>query len=65
MLEKEPQNQNDEVLYQLSDLTEIDFTPNDYSVLDDEKGWRFAFIRYYLIVVKDGVIPPKYIQKVK
>lgn len=42
VLEKEPQNQNDEVLYQLSDLTEIDFTPNDYSVLDDEKGWRYS-----------------------
>ncbi|MBR4927334.1 MAG: hypothetical protein IKY98_03300, partial [Alphaproteobacteria bacterium] len=60
-----PQNKNDEGLYKISDLTEIDFTANDYTILDDEKGWRFAFIRYYLIVIKGGVIPPKYIQKVK
>ena len=65
VLEKEPQNKNDEGLYKISDLTEIDFTANDYTILDDEKGWRFAFIRYYLIVIKGGVIPPKYIQKVK
>ncbi len=65
VLEKEPENKNDELLSQLSDLSEIDFSSNDYDVLDDEKGWRFAFIRYYLLVIKEGVIPPKYIKLVK
>ena len=65
VLEKEPKNKNDEELIKLSNLSEIDFTPNDYSILDDKKGWRFAFMRYYFIVVKDGVIPSKYIQQVK
>ena len=64
VLEKEPENKYDEALYKISGLSEIDFTPNDYNILDDEKGWRFAFMRYYLFVVKDGIIPPKYIKKV-
>jgi hypothetical protein len=65
VLEKEPENKNDEALYLLSDLSEIDFTPNDYKILDDEKGWRFAFIRYYLFIIKGGVIPSKYIKLIK
>ena len=65
VLEKEPENKNDEALFKVSDLAEIDFTPNDYTILDDEKGWRFAFMRYYLFVMKDGVIPAKYIKEVK
>ena len=64
-MEKEPENKNDEALYLLSDLSEIDFTPNDYKILDDEKGWRFAFIRYYLFIIKGGVIPSKYIKLIK
>ena len=65
VLEKEPENKYDELLIKLSDISKIDFTPNDYTILDDEKGWRFAFMRYYLLIVKDGVIPPKYIKLVK
>lgn len=65
VLEKAPENKNDELLCKLSDLSEIDFSPNDYDVLDDEKGWRFAFIRYYFLVIKEGVIPPKYIKLAK
>ena len=45
-------------------MAEIDFTPNDYDILDDEKEWRFAFIRYYLLIIKTGVIPPKYLKLV-
>ena len=65
VLEKEPENQDDEALYRLTDLSEIDFTPNDYSILDDAKGRRFAFLRYYLLIVKGGAIPPKYIKLIK
>ena len=64
VLEKEPLNKNDEGLYKISGIKEIDFTPNDYNILDDEKGWRFAFMRYYLLVMKNGIIEPKYLKKV-
>ena len=64
VLEKEPDDKNDEALFKISGLCEIDLTPNDYTILDDKKGWHFAFIRYYLFVIKDGVIPPRYIKKV-
>ena len=64
-LEKRPQNDNDELLLKIAGPSEIDFTPNDYNILDDEKGWRFAFIRFYLLVIKGGIIPPKYIKLLK
>lgn len=63
--EKEPENKNDELLLKISDLSKVDLTPNDYNILDDEKGRRFAFIRYYLFVIKDGIIPPKYIRLIR
>ena len=65
VLEKEPENKNDEALFKVAGLSEIDLTPNDYNILDDAKGWRFAFMRYYLFVVKDGIIPPKYIRLIQ
>ncbi len=55
----------DEVLQKLSGIEDIDFSPIDWSICDDEAGRRFAYVRYYLIVVKGGVIAPKYIQKEK
>jgi len=64
-LEQKPENESDELLCKISDLSQVDFTPNDYSILDDEKGWRFAFMRYYLFVIKGGVIPPKYLKVIK
>ena len=64
VLEKEPENKNDEALYKIAGLSEIDLTTNDYEILDDEKGWRFAFMRYYLFIIKDGIIPAKYIKKI-
>ena len=65
LLDAQPENKWDELLVKLNDLSEIDLTPNDYTILDDEKGWRFAFMRYYLFIIKDGIIPPKYIRLVK
>lgn len=53
----------DEILQKLNGIKDIDFSPIDWSVCDDELGRRFAWVRYYLIVVKDGVIPPKYLKK--
>lgn len=53
----------DEILQKLSGINDIDYSPIDWSICDDESGRRFAYVRYYLIVVKDGVIPPKYLIK--
>lgn len=51
----------DEGLIKLNDYTCISQDPVNWSVCNDEMGRRFAFVPYYLIIVKDGVIPPKYI----
>lgn len=54
----------DEILQKLNSIEDIDYTPIDWSICDDELSRRFAWIRYYLIVVKGGIIPPKYLQKI-
>lgn len=51
----------DEVLQKISGVEKIDYSPIDWSVCNDELGWRFAFVRYYLMVIKGGFIPTKYI----
>ena len=43
-------------------IDDIDYSPIDWSVCDDELHRRFAYVRYYLIVVKGGVIEPKYLK---
>ena len=43
-------------------IDDIDYSPIDWSVCDDKLERRFAFVRYYLIVVKDGIILPKYLK---
>ena len=53
----------DEMLYKLSDTRLIDASPVDWSVCDDSLGRRFAYVRYYLLIVKDGIIPPRFIKK--
>ena len=51
----------DEELIKLNSINDIDWSPIDWSICDDETGRRFAFVRYYLIIVKGGIIPPKYL----
>lgn len=51
----------DEILQKLDGIKDIDYSPIDWSVCDDKLGRRFAWVRYYLIVVKGGIIPPKYL----
>lgn len=58
-LEKE--NYSDEVLVKLNNIKDIDYSPIDWEVCNDELRHRFAYVRYYLIVVKNGIIPPKYL----
>lgn len=57
------QNPNDEILLEIKGIDEIDFSPVDWSICNDELGYRFAFVRYYMLIIKDGVIPPEYLQK--
>ena len=52
----------DEILQKLSGIEEIDYSPIDWNVCDDKLQRRFAYVRYYLIAVKGGAIPPKYIK---
>ncbi len=59
VLEKAPENKSDECLCKISSIAEIDFTPKNYDILDDEKGWRFAFFGYCLLIIKGGVLPLK------
>ena len=54
----------DEIYIKLNSVNDIDYSPIDWSICDDEKGWRFAFVRYYLLTIKGGIIPPKYLEKV-
>lgn len=53
----------DERLVKLSSINDIDTSPVDWSVCDEKLGLRFSVVPYYLIVIKGGIIPPKYINK--
>lgn len=54
----------DEVLKKLAGIEAIDYSPVDWTVCNDELGRRFAFVPYYLIIVKGGIIPPAYLSKI-
>lgn len=53
----------DEILIKLNSIEDIDYSPVDWSVCDENLGLRFSVVPYYLIIVKGGIIPPKYITK--
>ena len=53
----------DEILVRLDSINDIDTSPIDWSVCDEKLGLRFSVVPYYLIMIKDGIIPPKYITK--
>ena len=53
----------DERLVKLNSIYDIDTSAVDWSVCDEKLGLRFSVVPYYLIVIKGGVIPPKYITK--
>ena len=55
----------DERLVKLNSINDIDTSAVDWSVCDEKLGLRFSVVPYYLIVIKGGVIPPKYIKKEK
>ena len=51
-----------EIFYQVK-ADEIDFSALDWHKVDVKKGLLYAVIRHYMIVLKNGIIPPKYITK--
>ncbi len=57
------QNTFDEILFKLNDTDEISTSPVDWNACNDKLGRRFAYVRYYLIIIKGGIIPPQYITK--
>lgn len=50
-----------EKIYGIASINDIDTSPVDWSVCDEKLGLRFSVVPYYLIVIKGGIIPPKYI----
>ena len=56
-------NTLDKVLIQIKDLNEIDYSSINWDIMDDKKEHRFAFIPYYLLIIKGGIISPTYIKK--
>ena len=56
----------DEYLIKLNSVEDIDFNyAQTFDKCDDDKGLRMAPLRFYVLVIKDGIIPPQYITKLK
>ena len=56
----------DEYLIKLNSIDDIDLSyKQTFDACDDSKGLRMAPLRFYLVVVKGGVVPPEYIKQVK
>ena len=62
-LDKELVKDVDEQLIKLNSVNDIDTSSVDWTVCDEKLGLRFSVVPYYLIVVKGGIIPPRYIRK--
>lgn len=45
-------------------LNQIPTDPVDWTVCDDATGRRFAFVPFYFLIMKKGVIPPSYLKKI-
>ena len=55
----------DEPLIKLKSVKEIDCKYHQtWDVCDDSLGLRMVPLQYYVLVIKNGVIPPKYLRKV-
>ena len=53
----------DEKIYQVTP-DKISFSPLPWHLCSKEKGLFFGVIRHYFLVMKGGVIPPKYLMRV-
>lgn len=47
------------------EASQIDFTPLPWHMCSKKRGVFFGVIRHYFLVMKEGLIPPKYITKIK
>ena len=55
----------DEYLIKLNSIEDIDLNyKQTFDKCDDSKGLRMAPLRFYLLIIKGGVIPPEYIRQV-
>lgn len=45
-------------------LNQIPTDPVDWTVCDDAAGRRFAFVPFYFLIMKKGVISPSYLKKI-
>ena len=55
----------DESLFPLQGIEEIDYNYHQtWDLCDDSKGLRMGPLRFYVLVIKGGVIPPKYLNKI-
>ncbi|MBQ3696026.1 MAG: hypothetical protein II938_03555 [Alphaproteobacteria bacterium] len=55
----------DESLIKLKSVKDIDYKYHQtWDLCDDSKGLRMAPLQFYVLIVKDGIIPPKYLRKV-
>ena len=53
----------DEYLIKLNSIEDIDLNyKQTFDKCDDSKGLRMAPLRFYVLVIKNGIIPPKYIK---
>ncbi len=55
-------NNADEFLIKLYGIDDISKYPIDWSLCNDRLHHRFEFVPYYLLVIKGGIIQPKYIK---
>lgn len=60
-LDKDLPQDVDENLVKLNSIHDISYEPVDWTACDEKLGLRFSVVPYYLIVVKGGIIPPKYL----
>lgn len=56
----------DECLFLLNKgIDDIDYDyKQTWNACDDSKGLRMGPLRYYVLIIKGGIIPPKYIRKI-
>ena len=55
----------DETLIKLKSEKDIDYKYHQtWDLCDDSKGLRMAPLQYYVLVIKSGIIPPKYLTKI-
>ncbi len=55
----------DETLIKLKSEKDIDYKYHQtWDICDDSKGLRMAPLQYYVLVIKGGIIPPKYLIKI-